>query len=394
MDEHAYKPLYWAVENFDSFGKYQREPWELYIGEFATNAGVGSGNLLAALNDSAYMMSMEKNSDLVKMGSYAPLLENVNKRDWPVNLIHFDSNRVFGRASYYACKLFAENRPSVNVATRVQYDSTIPKSISGRIGLGTWNTAAEFKDIRVEENGKLLYESDFSKEAAGWMPERGRGVAGTWVVENGVYRQKDPAVAWSYFGNDNWKNITVSLKARRISGAEGFLVCAGFADGRRVQFNVGGWGNRQHAVQVADAIVDEPVRESVEEGRWYDVKIEVRDRLLRCSLDGRLIKQIRLPRVDTVLAIAGKDDGTGDVVVKVVNSGPELASMSLRIEGEARIAPEAKLTVLTSANPKDENSFEVPSKIVPVTRVITGMSPGAALDFPPYSLSVIRFKTR
>ena len=393
VDEHAYKPLYWAVENFDSFAKYKREPWELYVGEFATNAGVGAGNLLAALNDSAYMMSMEKNSDLVKMGSYAPLLENVNKRDWPVNLIHFDSDRAFGRASYYACKIFAENRPDVNVTTRVQYDSAIPKPISGRIGLGTWNTAAEFKDVRVEADGKLLYESDFSKEAGGWMPERGRGVAGTWVVENGVYRQKDPAVAWSYFGNDDWKNTTVSLKARRLSGAEGFIVCAGFADGRRVQFNVGGWGNRQHAVQVADAIVDEPVRESVEEGRWYDVKIEVRDRLLRCSIDGRLIKQITLPRVDTVLSIAGKDDATGDIVVKVVNSGPELASMSLRIEGVARIAPEARLTVLTSANAKDENSFNVPAKIVPVTKVITGIKSNVALDFPPYSLSVIRLKT-
>ena len=393
VDEHAYKPLYWAVENFDSFGKYNREGWDLYIGEFATNAGVGAGNLLAALNDSAYMMSMEKNSDLVKMGSYAPLLENVNKRDWPVNLIHFDSNRVFGRASYYACKLFAENRPDVNLPANVRYDSATPKPISGRIGLGTWNTAAEFKEVRVEEDGKLLYESDFSNAAAGWMPERGRGIAGTWVVENGVYRQKDPAVAWSYFGKEDWKNITLTLKARRISGAEGFLLCAGFADGRRVQFNVGGWGNRQHAIQVADAIVGEPVRESVEEGRWYDIKIEVRDRLLRCYLDGRLIKQITLPRVDTVLAIAGKDIATGDIVAKVINTGPDPASMSVRIEGEMRIANEARLTVLTSPNPRDENSFDAPTRIAPVTKMIPGVSANFVHEFQPHSLSVIRFKS-
>ena len=394
VDEHAYKPLYWSVENFDSFGKYKREGWELYIGEFATNAGVGAGNLVAALNDSAYMMSMEKNSDLVKMGSYAPLLENVNKRDWPVNLIHFDSERVFGRASYYACKLFAENRPDVNLGTAVQYESSTPKPISGRIGLGTWNTAAEFKEVRVAQDGKLLYASDFSKAAQGWMPERGRGVAGNWAVENGVYRQKDHAVAWSYFGNEDWKNVTVSLKARRISGAEGFLVSAGYADGRRVQFNVGGWGNRQHAIQVADAIVDEPVRESVEEGRWYDVKIEVKDRLLRCYLDGRLIKQVTLLRVDTVLAIAGKDDATGDIVLKVVNSGPEPASMVVRLEGQTGIGSEATFTVLTSTNPRDENSFEAPGRIVPVTKTIAGVTSKLVQEFPPNSLSVIRFKTR
>ena len=118
VDEHAYKPLHWAIENFDSFASYKRQGWDLYIGEFATNSGVGRGNVLAMLNDAAYMMSMEKNTDLVKMGSYAPLLENVNDRDWPVNMIHFDSSRAYARATYYANKLFAENLPTVNLADR------------------------------------------------------------------------------------------------------------------------------------------------------------------------------------------------------------------------------------------------------------------------------------
>ena len=51
----------------------QARSWELYIGEFATNAGVGRGNWAAAIGDAAYMMSVEKNTDLVKMASYAPL---------------------------------------------------------------------------------------------------------------------------------------------------------------------------------------------------------------------------------------------------------------------------------------------------------------------------------
>ncbi len=71
VDEHTYKPVHWAIENFDNFARYERGSWDLYIGEFATNGRVERGNLLAALNDAAYMMSMEKNSDLVKIGSYA-----------------------------------------------------------------------------------------------------------------------------------------------------------------------------------------------------------------------------------------------------------------------------------------------------------------------------------
>jgi alpha-N-arabinofuranosidase len=389
VDEHAYKPLHWAIENFDSFAKYKREGWELYIGEFACNAGVGRGNLLAALSDSAYMMSMEKNSDLVKMGSYAPLLENVNNRDWAVNLIHFDSSRVYGRGSYYACKLFAENRPDVNLATDVEYRPTGPKPIAGRIGVGTYNTAAEFKDLKVEKDGNVLYASDFSKGAEGWKPDRGN-----WIVENGAYRQKDNVVSWSYFGGQDWNNITLSLKARRFAGAEGFIICAGYADDRRVQWNVGGWGNRQHAIQVADAIVGKVAPGTVEDGRWYDLKIEVRDRTVRCYLDGKLTNEETLPRVDTVLAIAGKDEASGDLIVKVVNSCPEAASISFQVRGETRIAREGRVTVLTSANPRDENSMTEPVKIAPVSRPLTGVASRFAHEFPPYSLSVIRLKTK
>ncbi|MCI0487870.1 MAG: alpha-L-arabinofuranosidase, partial [Blastocatellia bacterium] len=396
VDEHAYTPLHWAIENFDSFAGYERGKWELYIGEFACNNGVGRGNLLAALNESAYMMSMEKNSDLVKMGSYAPLLENVNHlpRNWEVNLIHFDSSRVYGRASYYACKLFAENRPDVNLATSVEYEPGGAKPIRGRIGVSTYNTAAEFKDIRVEKDGRVLYESDFSKGAGEWTPERGRGVAGDWAIEDGAYRQKDRAIAWSYMGETDWTDITVSLKARKISGTEGFIVSVGYADDRRVQFNVGGWGNRQHAIQVANRIVGEAVRGQIEEGRWYEIKVEVKDRRLLCYLDGQLIKEASLARVDRVLAIAGKDEATGDIILKVVNSSPEPAAMSVRIEGEPELDASARLIVLTSADPKDENSFEAPTRIAPNEKIINGVGASFKHTWPPYSLSIIRLKTR
>ena len=119
IDEHAYKPRQLGDRELRQLRGYKREGWDLYIGEFATNAGVGRGNWVAAINDAAYMMSVEKNTDLVKMASYAPLLENVNHRDWEVNMIHFDSSRVFARATYYVQKLFAEHLPSVALPATV-----------------------------------------------------------------------------------------------------------------------------------------------------------------------------------------------------------------------------------------------------------------------------------
>ncbi|HEU4901429.1 MAG TPA: alpha-L-arabinofuranosidase C-terminal domain-containing protein, partial [Flavisolibacter sp.] len=111
-DEHAYKAAGWAMMHFDHFDQYKRGNWDMYVGEYATNAGVGAGNMEAALNDAIYIMSMEKNGDLVKMSSYAPLLVNTNDVDWPVNLINFNASQSFARISYYAIKLFNENRPS------------------------------------------------------------------------------------------------------------------------------------------------------------------------------------------------------------------------------------------------------------------------------------------
>jgi hypothetical protein len=188
------------------------------------------------------MMSVEKNTDLVKMASYAPLLENVNHRDWEVNMIHFDSSRVFARASYYVQKLFAEHLPSSALQTTVQYTPNSAKPITGRVGVGTWNTAAEFRDIRIERDGTVTYQSDFSAGARGWIPETGRGQGGrgTWSVAEGAYRQSGNVVAFSWLDGSQATDTTITLKARKISGAEGFLVFGGLVDGRRVQWNVAG----------------------------------------------------------------------------------------------------------------------------------------------------------
>lgn len=394
VDEHAYKAVNWAVENFDSFASYKRESWDLYIGEFATNAGVGRGNLLAALNDAVYMMSVEKNTDLVKMASYAPLLENVNKRDWEVNMIHFDGSRLYGRATYYVNKLFAENLPTVNLKTAVEYTPSGPRPITGRVGVGTWNTAAEFRDIRVEQGGRVVYQSDFSRTAEGWAPQTGRGQGGrgTWAVVDGTYRQSGEVVGFSYVGDAAWNDVTISLKARKISGAEGFLVIAGMADGRQARWNVAGWANRQSAIQAGDAIIGRAVPGGVETGRWYDLRLEVRGRTMRGYLDGKLVNDETLPRIDTVLAIAGRDERTNEIVLKVVNTSSEPASMSIQLAGVRGAASTARITVVQSADPAHENSFDEPQKIAPVTRALTISGPTFTHEFPAYSLSIIRLK--
>ncbi|MGV3614712.1 MAG: alpha-L-arabinofuranosidase C-terminal domain-containing protein [Fimbriimonas sp.] len=391
VDEHAYKPVNWSIANFDSFAKYPRDvKWELYIGEFATNSGVGRGNLRAMLGDAAYMMSMEKNADLVKMGSYAPLLENVNAPDWEVNLIHFNSSQAYGRGSYHACKMFADHLPQVNLATTFSYKPSQESPIVGPIGLGTFSTAAEFKDVRIEKGGQTVKRFDFTQNAEGWRP---REREARWSVENGAYVQKNPeGEFWTYFGSD-YQDYTLHAKARKISGAEGFLVSIGNADGGRVQFNIGGWGNTTHAVQANNAVVERR-RGKIESNRWYDIKVESTGRTVKAYLDGELVMTAPIARVDTVLAVAGRDEKTGEIILKVVNNGPEAAPMDLTLDGVTTVDPTGTLTVLTSGNPNDENTFENPNRIVPKTTRIDGVARKFRREFPPYSLSILRIKAR
>jgi alpha-N-arabinofuranosidase len=117
IDPHWYVEPDFFFNNTGIFDNQPRGDFLVYVGEYACNQKVGGGNMLAALSEAAFITGMERNSDLVRMASYAPLFENRHDRTWPVNLIWIDNLNVVGRSSYYVQKLMAENRPSWNIKT-------------------------------------------------------------------------------------------------------------------------------------------------------------------------------------------------------------------------------------------------------------------------------------
>lgn len=119
IDPHWYvKPgFFW--DNTHLFDQKERGKYNVYVGEYACNQGVGSGTMEAALSEAAFMMGMERNSDLVTMTSYAPLIENSNRRDWSTNLIWVNNEQTIGRSSYYVQQLFSRNRPDINLDTKL-----------------------------------------------------------------------------------------------------------------------------------------------------------------------------------------------------------------------------------------------------------------------------------
>jgi len=119
VDEHYYVDPARFFRMARQYDHADRRGPKIYVGEYAVNRGVGTGNLMGGLAEAVFMLNMEANADVVTMCSYAPLLENVNQRDWPVNLILLDSARVAGRSSYQIQKLFSLHRPDVVLQTKV-----------------------------------------------------------------------------------------------------------------------------------------------------------------------------------------------------------------------------------------------------------------------------------
>ena len=109
IDDHFYKS---PAAMFDLVHHYDAEPrtgQKIFVGEWATRSGSPTPNFGDALGDAAWMTGMERNSDLILMASYAPLLTNVNPdaMQWPTDLIGYDASSSYGSPSYYAQCLFA-----------------------------------------------------------------------------------------------------------------------------------------------------------------------------------------------------------------------------------------------------------------------------------------------
>ena len=109
VDEHFYNTPEWFMRHSTHFDKYDRNGPKVFVGEYAVTRNCGLGNLRGALGEAAFMTGLERNSDVVVMASYAPLLVNLNHRAWNPDLINFDSSRWYGLPSYYVQKLFADH---------------------------------------------------------------------------------------------------------------------------------------------------------------------------------------------------------------------------------------------------------------------------------------------
>jgi alpha-N-arabinofuranosidase len=153
VDEHYYvtPSMFPAMEK--KYDHYNRNNYKVYVGEYAANQDVGLGNMAAAAAEASFMINMERNGDVVTMASYAPLLCHVQNRIWPVNLICYEDDVVYGIPSYYVQKLFNCQKAKTIVDTVVKTTSFSDEAKVHAIG-------------GLDDNGQIILKAvNFSCES-------------------------------------------------------------------------------------------------------------------------------------------------------------------------------------------------------------------------------------
>ncbi len=161
VDEHYYRDPKWFLRNARRYDVYDRSRGlDVYAGEYACHHKIGRdkpNTQHSAVCEAAAMTGFERNADLVKMASYAPLFAREGHSQWAPNLIWFDGTTSWRTPNYYVQQLFSLYRPDTELPIALS-DETDLYACAGRRGTETIvklvNSAAEEKRVTLNLKGK------------------------------------------------------------------------------------------------------------------------------------------------------------------------------------------------------------------------------------------------
>lgn len=172
IDEHYYMPPEWFLTNASRYDNYDRSQGpKIFAGEYAAHTKEGkdaeSRNTWgSALAEAAFMTGLERNADIVRMASYAPLFAHVEAWQWRPDLIWFDNLRTVGTPNYYVQKLFATNKGTQVVPVLSNggilagkdglYASAVIDAPSKKLLLKIVNTSAAPMQLEIQLEGATV----------------------------------------------------------------------------------------------------------------------------------------------------------------------------------------------------------------------------------------------
>ncbi len=415
IDHHYYNDPEWFLKNADYYDpeNYSRESltdtifggaMQVFVGEYAAR----SNQLQAALAEAAYMTGLERNSDIVRMAAYAPLFGNLTAMHWAPDLIWFNNRTSTASINYYVQKIF-----STNVGTSVLESELIgadieKESFKGKIGLGTWSTAAKFDNVKIVNNdtGEVLGEDTFDDKAS--LDDWQRISDGSWSVKNGQLVQSSTSTNTEqygttgsalYFGSRVWDNYTFTVEATKMSGAEGFLIAFAVNNKDNNYFwNIGGWNNTVSCLQhVEDGVktnqlVGTERNFTAIAGRTYVLKVVVSGTNVKCYIDDKLYVDYSIrddAEADSYQVVS--TDENGDVIIKLVNVTAKPKTFAIDISGiDGNVNKVAEVDLVAGTSLQNDNILGQPEDVSMKSYELDGVSKQFNYTAHKYSVTVIR----
>lgn len=123
VDEHYYVSPGWYIHNQDYYDHYDRNASEVYLGEYACHIAGRHNNIETALCEALHLTNVERNADIVRMTSYAPLLARHGHTNWNPDMIYFNSSRIDLTPGYYTQKIFGNNSGDQYITGKLSVES-------------------------------------------------------------------------------------------------------------------------------------------------------------------------------------------------------------------------------------------------------------------------------
>ena len=133
-NEHSYHSPEWFAYQASRFDAYPRCGAGVYFGEYSANgyfAGQpqteqGANTWKSALGEAAFLTGCERNSDVVRMTSYAPLLAHIPAKGWAQNLIELNPAHVNPTVNYEVERLFSTHLGDTTYAVSIEQTASRP----------------------------------------------------------------------------------------------------------------------------------------------------------------------------------------------------------------------------------------------------------------------------
>lgn len=303
VDEHFYMSPDWFLSHMNRYDAFDPNGPKVFLGEYAT-----WGNRYEnALAEAAFMTHLQ-NAPAVGLACYAPMLANVNYVNWRPDMVYFDNRRLVKTANYHVQSLFMRHQGDQGVQMALEGVSAAPLKeipvIAGDVTIQANDSTLELTDITL--NGEALADT---------------AVSGQNTIRLGAHTG----------------DLTLTLKARRVQGRKGMKIFfGGYEPDNAYQWGFGGWENQDSIVEKKFRKLNASLTQSaftIEDGRTYELRLELRGRVIRTYIDGEMINEIDDPVLNPDHLYAAASIEEGDLILKAVNVHDSDLTAQVVIEG-------------------------------------------------------------